>query len=206
MQQKHVLLLVGILAVAGMFALLYRMDAAKITNYPSAGTDVVAFGDSLVVGFGANANKDFVTLLSEQIGEPIVNLGVNGDTTAKGVDRLKDLDAYKPKVVILLLGGNDALQRVPPAETFANLRTIIADIQKRGSIVLLIGVRGGVVNGVYPEEFEKLADETGAAFVPDVLEGLFGEKQYMADGIHPNDAGNRIIADRVYPSLAPLLQ
>jgi acyl-CoA thioesterase I len=167
---------------------------------------VIAFGDSLVVGFGATKDKDFVTLLSQKIGQPIVNLGVNGDTTQKGIERLKELDRYNPKVVILLLGGNDALQRVPPEETFANLRTIIADIQKRGAVVLVLGVRGGLINNTFDDEFQKLAEETGSAFVPDVLDGLFGQKQFMADGIHPNDAGNAIIADRVYPELTKVLK
>ncbi len=207
MQNRYVLMGVGLLAVVGMFFLLHRMKGtASITNYPSQGTDIVAFGDSLVVGYGAVKEKDFVTLLSQKIGQPIVNLGVNGDTTQKGIDRLKELDKYNPKVVIVLLGGNDALQRVSAEETFANLRTIIADIHKRGAIVLLLGVRGGLVNSTFDTEFEKLTDETGVAFVPDVLDGLFGKSQYMADGIHPNDAGNAIIAERVYPVLSELLK
>lgn len=206
MQNRYLLMAIGIAAVAGMFFLLNRMEGEKkITNYPSQGTDIIAFGDSLVVGYGATADHDFVTLLSQKIGQPIVNLGVNGNTTQDGVDRLKEFDAYKPKVVLLLLGGNDALHRVPPADTFANLRTIISDLQKRGAVVLLLGECGGIVNGIYPKEFDKLADETGVAFVPDVLEGLFGNKEFMADGIHPNDAGNAIMAARIYPVLAPLL-
>ncbi len=199
-------MLVGILCVAGMFFLVHRMSSPRaITNYPSSGLDIIAYGDSLVVGYGATKDHDFVTLLSEQIGQPIINLGVSGDTTKKGVERLHELDKYKPRVVMLLLGGNDALQRVSPEETFANLRTIIADIQKRGAIVLLLGVRGGVVNNTFDTEFEKLAVETGSAFVPDVLDGLFGNKQYMADGIHPNDAGNKLMANKIYFELAPLI-
>ncbi len=207
MPHKYILMAIGILAVAGMFFMLNRMKAeAPVTNYPSEGSDVIAFGDSLVVGFGATSEKDFVSLLSQKIGQPIANLGVSGDTTQKGLARLKELDAYNPKVVIVLLGGNDALQRVPPAETFANLRTIIADIQKRGAVVLLLGVRGGLVNNTFDTEFETLARETGSAYVPDVLDGLFGNRAYMADGIHPNDAGNALIAERVHKALAPLLQ
>lgn len=207
MQNKLLLMAIGIASVAGMFFLLHRMNAdSSITNYPSAGTDIVAFGDSVVVGYGATQGKDFVSLLSQRIGQPIVNLGVNGDTTEKGMQRLKQLDAYNPKVVILLLGGNDALQRVPSDVTFANLRTIIADIQKRGAVVLLLGVRGGLWNKTFDREFETLADETGSAFVPDVLDGQFGNKAFVTDGIHPNDAGNARIAERVYLALEPLLR
>ncbi len=207
MHNKYLLMAIGILAVAGMFYMLHRMEShTVITNYPSAGSDIIAFGDSLVVGFGATENHDFVTLLSQKIGQPIVNLGVNGNTTKDGVMRLKEFDKYKPKVVLLLLGGNDALQRVPPAETFANLRTIILNLQKRGAIVLLLGVRGGIVNTTFPNAFKKLAEDTRVAFVPDVLDGLFADKRYMSDEIHPNDAGNAMIANRIYPLLKPLLK
>lgn len=207
MPHKYILMAVGILAVAGMFFMLNRMNAdTAITNYPSEGSDVIAFGDSLVAGIGATPEHDFVSLVSARLGQPIVNLGVSGDTTEKGVARLKDLDAYNPKVVILLLGGNDALQRVPAADTFANLRTIIADIQKRGAVVLLLGVRGGLVSNTFDTEFQALALETRSVFVPDVLSGLFGNRSYMADGIHPNDAGYALIANRVHKALAPLLR
>ncbi len=196
--------LVVVLVIAAVW--YFKPAATTVKNYPSQGSDVIAFGDSLVVGYGATQDHDFVTLLSQKIGQPIVNLGVNGNTTKDGVDRLKEFDQYKPKVVLLLLGGNDALQRVPSSETFANLRTIIADLQKRGAVVLLLGVRGGIVDSTFPGEFKRLAKDSGVAFVPDVLDGLFGDKKYMADGIHPNDAGNAIIANRVYPVLAPLLK
>jgi len=71
-------------------------------------------------------------------------LGVPGDTTADGLARMSELNAYKPKVVLLLLGGNDYLKRIPQEQTFANLAAIIKDIQSRGAIVLLLGVRGGL--------------------------------------------------------------
>ncbi len=200
---------IGILALIGLLVFgMYWFFQSKqeIRNYPSRGTDILAFGDSLIAGVGASDGNDLVSVLSKKIGEPIVNLGVSGDTTQRGIGRLEAVDEYKPRVVILLLGGNDALQRVSPDETFQNLRTIIADLQGRGAIVLLLGVRGGLVGSSFPERFERLSTETGAAFVPDVLQVLFGNTQYMSDAIHPNDAGYRMIAERVYPVLASLIR
>lgn len=89
----------------------YFLSAEPVTNYPSRGVDVIAFGDSLVAGVGSTEGNDFVSLLSKEINKPITNLGRSGDTTADGVSRLKELDAYKPKVVIVLLGGNDYLKK-----------------------------------------------------------------------------------------------
>jgi len=177
-----------------------------ITNYPSAGTDIVAFGDSLVAGSGATSGHDFVSLLSEKVGRQIYNLGVPGDTTADALARVSELDRYRPKVVLLLLGGNDHLKKVPIETTFQNLGKLIESIHARGAVVLLLGVKGNLFGDKFAPEFEKLRDVYGTAYVPNVLDGLFGNPDYMADSIHPNDAGNRIIAERIYPELVPLLK
>lgn len=193
----------GIVVLAIWF---FFFRSPTITNYPSAGTDIVAFGDSLVLGVGASEGKDFVSLLSQKLGVPIINLGKSGDTSAAGLARLSELDWYKPKVVLLLLGGNDYLRRVPKEETFATLSKIIEDLQSRGAAVLLLGVRGGVLQDNFSGEFSALAKKYHTAYVPDVLGGLLGDKEYMADQIHPNDAGYARIAERVAPVLEKLLK
>src|SRR3989338_6474490 len=91
-------------AFLGLGAYWYFLGTHEVRNYPSSCADIVAFGDSLVVGVDASPGRDFVSLLSQQIRQPIVNLGVSGDTTAGGLARLSELDAYEPKVVIVLLG------------------------------------------------------------------------------------------------------
>lgn len=196
---------VAVLALAGLAYWLLR-PAPEVRNYPSQGTDIVAFGDSLVEGVGATRGNDLVSLLSARIGAPIVNLGESGDTTAQGLARLNELDPYHPKVVILLLGGNDYLQRIPEAQTFENLGNIIENIEGRGAIVLLLGVRGGVLQDHFANEFERLSDTYETAYVSDVLSGLIGHDQLMTDQIHPNDAGYAKLAERVYPVLKGLLQ
>jgi len=206
MNRTIIVALVVVLALLAGYFFLFASKKSTITNYPSSGTDIVAFGDSLVEGYGASQGKDFVTLLSQDIGKPIVNLGVAGDTSKEGLARLNQLDSYYPKVVILLLGGNDAIQKVPPAQTFENLANIIVNIQSRGAIVLLVGVRGGVLSDPYASQFKKLADTYHTAYVTDALSGLFANKQYMYDEVHPNDAGYAILAGRIEPVLKSLLQ
>ena len=177
----------------------------KVTNYPSKGTDIVAFGDSLVQGVGATSGNDFVSNLSRRIGRPIVNLGVSGNTTRDGINRLYELDKYNPKVVILLLGGNDYLKKVPKEETFNNLQTIIDNIHKRGSVVLLLGVRGGLLVDNFKDDFKKISEKNYTAFVSNVLDNLIGNNELMSDAIHPNDRGYKIISDRVYAVLKDLI-
>jgi len=179
----------------------------KIINYPSSGIDIIAFGDSLVQGIGSSDDqKNFVSILSQKIGRPIINLGVSGDTTADGLARLSELDKYRPKIVLVLLGGNDYLKKVSSTNTFENLSKIIKNIQSRGAVVILLGVRGGLFSDKFESEFEKLKDEYGTAYVPNVLEGLLMNDKYMSDAIHPNDAGYKIIADKIYPIISGLIK
>lgn len=192
--------------VAALSISYYFFRAPQIANYPSQGTDIIAFGDSLVEGLGSTSGNDFVAQLSQKIGQPIINLGHAGDTTAQGLARINELDTYNPKVVILLLGGNDYLRKVPENITRENLIKIIENIQERGAIVLLLGVRGGLFADRFEVVFEDLSKEYRTAYVSDVLGGLFGNSKYMSDTIHPNNSGYAIIAERVYPVLLPLLK
>jgi lysophospholipase L1-like esterase len=198
-----ILVILGILAV---FCIYYFSQKKIITNYPSKGSDIIAFGDSLVEGYGATQGKDFVSLLSQKIDRPIINLGHSGDTTVDGIARIGELDKYNPKVVILLLGGNDSLRKMPVAETHKNLATLIENIQSRGAIVLLLGIKGGLFADRFGGEFTNLRDVYNTAFVSDVLDGLFGNDKYMSDPVHPNDTGYQMIADRIYPVLTSLVK
>ncbi len=200
-------LYIGSLVILLGIYFLFFIGSTQIKNYPSSGTDIVAFGDSLIAGVGATSdNTNLVGVLSRRLGKPIVNLGVSGNTTANGLKRLSELDKYKPKVVMLLLGGNDYLQKVPIDTTFSNLEKIIKDIQSRGAVVLLLGVRGGIINDKFDERFEELAEKTGSAYVSNVLDGLITKNEYMADAIHPNDTGYAKIAARVYPVLQGIVK
>lgn len=195
----------SVLLVFGIFYFIFNKDT--YSNYPSRGTDIVAFGDSLVQGVGASSvDKNLVSILSRRIGKPIINLGVSGNTTADGLNRLDQLDKYKPKVVILLLGGNDYLRKVPKETTFNNLGKIIEDIHRRGAVVLLLGVRGGLLKDNFEEDFEIISSKYNTAYVSNVLSGLILDKRYMADEIHPNDAGYEKIAERVLPELKELIK
>lgn len=202
MNKKHLLIGVVLVAVVVLAVLMLRGGETKVKNCPSSGTEIIAFGDSLVAGVGASApEKNFVSLLSAKIGRPIVNLGVSGDTTASGLGRINALDVYRPQVVLLLLSGNDRLRQIPPEQTLENLTKIIQNIQSRGAVVIVLGVKGNLFSGSFEGQVEDLAKQNGAAFVPDVLDGLFGDAKYMSDTIHPNDAGYAKIADRIFPVL-----
>lgn len=171
-----------------------------------SGTNIIAFGDSLVLGVGATFQSDFVFLVSQTIDEPIVNKSVAGDTTGSALKRLaKDVLENDPKIVIVLLGGNDYIQNIPMEETFDNLSIIIKRIEETGAVVLLLGVRGGAVKDTYKKGFKKLASRYDLYFVPNVLDGIIGNPELLFDAIHPNNQGYRIISEKVSPVLLEIL-
>ena len=181
-----------------------RVDPRTI---PTAGRTIVAFGDSLVDGTGATPGRDFVSLLAARTGVPIVNAGRRGDTTADALARLdRDVLARDPRVVIVLLGGNDFLRRVPRERTLENLSRIVERIRARGAGVILAGVSLGLFVDTYADGYDDIARRTSSVLVPDVLSGILGRAEMTVDQIHPNDRGYALVADRIEPALRAMLR
>lgn len=171
-----------------------------VKNDPPRGTSVVAFGDSLTAGYRMRPGEGWPEQLSAILGVPILNAGVSGNTTADGLARLEDdVLAQDPRVVLVCLGGNDMLRRLPADQQFANLREIVGRIQDKGALVVLIGTEGFQLlsNVDYGARYEALARETGAVYVPDLMEDVLGDRTLMHDQIHPNAKGYEKIARRL---------
>jgi acyl-CoA thioesterase-1 len=173
---------------------------------PTTGTSIVMLGDSLVEGVGASPGRDLPALVAERVGLPVVNAGHRGDTASAALARLeRDVLGHDPRVVIVLVGGNDFLRRVPRAETFDALGAIVGELRARGVGVVVVAVGLGLFTDEYAADYETLATRTGAALVPDVLDGILGRNDLMSDQIHPNDRGCAIMADRIAPSVRSLV-
>lgn len=193
---RLVLILAAVVLLCGAGWWVFR--PAQVTNADPAGTRIIAFGDSLTEGVGASPGNDYPSQLERLTGLRIENRGVSGDTTEDALRRLeRDVLTQDPRVVIVLLGGNDILRRLSPERTFANLEEIIVRIQERGALVVLAGVRGMPLVDSHGRRYKALARKTGAVLVPDVLKGILGNKDLMADQIHPNDAGYAELAQRI---------
>lgn len=194
----------SIVVLVSGYWLIARSNAMDQTACADHSHTVVAFGDSLIVGYGATDGKGVTTLLSQKLQVPVKNLGRNGDTTARARERLNEVIQERPDVVIVLLGGNDALQRVPVSETKENLAAIIDTLQGVSSTrirVVLVGVLGSPFNDPYRPMFDELGRTPGVTYVPNVLSGIFGNRSLMSDEIHPNDEGYAQVADRIYPAV-----
>jgi lysophospholipase L1-like esterase len=177
-----------------------------ITNEKPTGSRIIAFGDSLTAGTGAGPGEDYPTQLARLIGQPVVNKGVPGDTAGGGERRLqRDVLALDPRIVIVCLGGNDLLQRIPADETFASLERTVRGIQERGALVVLVGVEGGLFIGGNGKRYARLARDTGCVYVPNILKGIVDHPKLKADQIHPNGAGYAIMAERVRAAIGRYL-
>ena len=206
MRRGHWLLLLTLLLLGGGWFWLRPGRSAGYANFPpSAHGDWVAFGDSLTEGYGANEGGGYPSQLAGRLRVKIRNLGVSGHTTADGLARLDQAVQLKPRVVLLCLGGNDALRSVPPDETFANLGTMIERFQQAGSFVVLLGVRSVGLTDKNAKRFEQLAKARRVLLVPNILDGILFSPSLMADQIHPNDKGYAKIAERLEETLLPLL-
>ena len=200
---KKIICIAIVAAATGAIWLLWPQPAPLL---PTAGTSVIVFGDSLAAGVGATANHDIASLLRQTLNQSVLNLGVPGDTTADGLARIDSLLQANPRVVIILLGGNDALRKIPTNETFNNLDQIIRKIQAAGAAVILVGEPGGFFGNQYEKEYERLATTHRTFYISNILSGLLGRSEYMSDLIHPNDAGYEIATGRILVELQKALE
>ncbi len=195
--------LIVILIAAGVFWFVARSSK---TDYRQPKNDtIIAFGDSLVEGVGAPSGSNFVDNLSRDIGMPIINMGISGNTTIDGLARIDQVVQKDPGIVILLLGGNDYLKKIPQQQTFDNLNLIIKAFKARNIRVLLIGIRGGLLNDHFEDSFTTIAEINRVPFVPDALQGLFGHPELMSDSVHPNAKGYAILSARILPVLQKMI-
>jgi acyl-CoA thioesterase-1 len=195
-------------AVAVLVALwlIWPAGVGNVKNRDSSGTAIVAFGDSLTAGYGAGAGEDYPTRLASRIGGTIVNAGVSGDTTESALARIDgDVLARNPRIVIVGLGGNDFLRRVPIATTEANLREIVRRIQGAGAAVILLGFRFPSFQASYEDMYERVAKDEGCLLVPDLMDGILSDPALKSDEIHPNARGYEVMAERVEGPLKKLM-
>ena len=159
---------------------------------------IVAFGDSLTHGTGASETTAYPAVLASLTGRTVINAGVPGDTTTSGLQRLPAvLDEYKPRLVLLCLGGNDMLKRQPIASTENNLRLLVQTIRASGANVVLIGVPEPRLFGGAPDFYTRIAEEMKLPLEREIFNDVLKDNRLKADPIHANAAGYRQVAERL---------
>ena len=186
-------------------------------NTTSATTKILVMGDSLSAGYGIDIQQGWVNLLEKEITKKhaaqIINASVSGETSSGGNTRLPALlTEHKPNIVILELGGNDALRGQPLNLLEKNLQAMIDASKKTGAKVLLAGMQippnyGPRYSNQFKALYVQLAEKNQAALIPFLLEGIGGNADLVQrDGIHPTAEAQSIIVRNVQPELEKLLQ
>lgn len=164
---------------------------------------VLAFGDSLTFGTGANPAESYPEVLQSLLGRRIINAGVPGEVSAEGLQRLPQLlEANAPELVILCHGGNDFLRRQPVGEVAANLRAMIELIHARGAAVVLVGVPQPGLTVQPPDFYPELAKEFALPYEGEILHQLLTDRELKSDTVHPNAAGYRRLAEALHQLIA----
>lgn len=178
---------------------------------------MVCLGDSLTAGYGLpSPDEAYPALLERKLADAgyhvsVINAGVSGDTSAGGLRRLDWSLQGDVKVLIVALGGNDALRGLPPSELRGNLEGIVKAAEARHIRVLLMGMEAPPNFGDrYTQDFRAVyrdvAREHHLAFIPFFLNGVAGiDALNQGDGIHPTAQGQQKIADLIWPVLKPLV-
>lgn len=184
--------------------------------------NILFFGDSLTAGYGLRASESFPALIqtkldAENLPYRTHNYGISGETSAGGRQRLASVLARQPAdVFVLALGANDGLRGIPVHETTQNLKYILTEVKRQFPAAALVlaglefpfdlGPLGGHKMGRYALDFKALfrtlAEEQGVWFIPFLLQGVLGRRELnLPDGVHPNAAGQRVVAENVWPVL-----
>ncbi|MGD0438043.1 MAG: arylesterase [Bryobacteraceae bacterium] len=184
---------------------------------PDSRPVIVAFGDSLTAGFGAEPGNSFPDYLQKELDRSglrwrVANAGVSGDTTTDGVNRLDEALREKPRIVIVEFGGNDGLRGLPIETTRANLDQMVTTLRRAGATVVLAGMTLPPNYGPqYIRQFENIYIDLAAKYklarIPFLLEGVATRPNLMQrDGLHPTAQGNAMVAQTVFHALKPLLK
>ncbi len=197
---------------AALLALAIHLGMAVPRAASAEPLKILALGDSLTSGYGLPPGEGFTDQLGQALKDAgvsarVINGGVAGDTSTDGLARLDWSLADDPAVVIIELGGNDALRGLDPKATRANLDAILSKLQAQHRAILLTGMLappnlGDEYAASFNPIFPALAKQHEVAFYPFFLDGVAGNPSLVqSDGIHPTAQGVAIIVQRIMPAL-----
>ena len=209
------------LIVGVLLALSLVQSAQPAKRDPSNVITIVALGDSLTAGFGLSRKQAWPALVAEKMRTAgyefeVVNAGSSGDTTTGGLRRLPAIlrAHHKIDIFVLELGINDAFRGVPIEQIRSNLQSIIDQVraQQPGASIVLAGMQLPNVSsddyvGAFGGIFRAVAEKNRVTLIPFFLEGVGGNPELNQwDRVHPNAAGQRVLAENVWRVIEPLLR
>lgn len=163
---------------------------------------ILAFGDSLTHGNGAEESESYPAVLQALSGRKVINAGISGEESQPGLERLPAaLEEYQPKLLILCHGGNDLLRKKNVIKMESNIRQMIQLAKDKNISVVLLGVpKPGLLLSSF-KVYKKIADSTNIIFIENLIPEVLGDNGLKSDAVHPNKDGYRIMAETIYSVL-----
>ena len=193
----------GLAGIAALLLLAIGLGACSDSKPQlpllSADAVILAFGDSLTFGTGANSEHSYPAELARLTGLTVINAGIPGEVTAQGVRRLPALlDRYKPQLLLLCHGGNDLLRKTGTAVTRDNIEKMISAADQRNIPTLMIGVPQPALMFLEAAPiYNEIAEQHGLVYEGEILPQVEADNKLKSDRIHPNAAGYRRMADAI---------
>ncbi len=192
----------AILLIVLVLLISFNKERSYVSKLNKTDT-ILAFGDSITYGFGANSQQSYPHILSQLTNRNIINAGINGDTSTEGLQRLSPLlQDDSVKLILLCFGGNDIIQKQPLSELKSNLKKMIQLAKSKDINVILISVPNLSFFGLDSLDlYDEIADEEDIELIEGLLSHVLSRSSLKSDYIHPNPKGYRYIADEIYEHL-----
>lgn len=189
------------ISVLFILFLLFSCGSKALSPLPTSAT-ILAFGDSLTVGYGTTQDYSYPAVLSELSGRTVINAGISGETTEQGLARFQhELEKHSPDLVILIEGGNDILRNVSQSISKQNLAKMINTAQELNIPLVLLGVPEKNLFSDAAPYYAELAKEHQLVFNKSLLSKLLKKPKLKSDAIHLNSDGYRKMAEGIYDLL-----
>ena len=185
--------------------LLLTACGPDVPNLDSPGRTIVCLGNSITSGVGSGSGEAYPELLAARLETEVINAGISGATAADGLLHVDEALAREPWLVVVELGGNDLLRRVPPEQTERSLRLILDRLLAARVVPVLVEM-DAPFGGRYREIYERLGDEYDIPVVEDALGEILRDRSLRSDTIHPNAEGQRMLAEAVAEVIEPLIE
>lgn len=195
------LTVIRLLFISCLASLLIACGSDKLTPL-STGDVIVAFGDSLTQGVGTQHETSYPSVLANLSGLKVINAGISGETTNEGLLRLPSvIEAHKPRLLILLEGGNDILRNKSAKSIQQNLDSMITIALDKGIQVVLIGVPEKSLFSNSAPLYNDLAEKYDLVFDSSIIASLLRSPSKKSDSVHFNTEGYTELAERIYALL-----
>lgn len=179
--------------------------AQKAAVQPKLEKTIVCFGDSLTHGTGASNGETYPYFLQKFTNLTVVNAGVHGDTSQHGLDRIDEIFQFKPFMVLIEFGANDFFKKIPIAVTKKNIESIVDKIQASGATAVILCTEDNQLTELRRILVE-ISNDKNAPIVSGILNEIWTDRTLFADDLHPNSAGYKLVAEKVFKAINPLLE